>query len=207
MDKRKLHHYWKTIKKVKYWYFLIAAVIFGVLAVSALRQNNLRALELRDEVLKTDQQNGDTEAALRKLREHVYAHMNTNLATSTSVYPPIQLKYRYERLVAAEKARVGELSKNNIYNDAQKYCEQNFPQSFFGAGRLPCIQGYIDSHPAPVIQEQAIPDSLYKFNFESPRWSFDLAGWSIILGIIFVLLFVARFVLELWFRQQFKSHL
>lgn len=207
MDKRKLHHLWRTIRKVKYWYFLVAAVVFAALAVSALRHNNLRALELRDEVLKVDRENGDTEAALKKLREHIYAHMNTNLATNTSVYPPIQLKYRYERLVAAEKARV-EQSKSNVYNDAQVHCERTSPQSFYGAGRLPCIQAYIDSHPIPAqAQEQPIPDALYKFNFESPRWSFDLAGWSIILSGIFFMLFAIRLLLELWFQQQFKRHL
>lgn len=207
MNKRKLHHAWKTARNIKYWYFLIIAVSFGALALSALRHNNLRALELRDEVLRVDQQNGDVEAALKKLREHVYAHMNTNLASHTSVYPPIQLKYRYERLVAVEKARV-EQTKGNIYNDAQRHCEQTQPQSFYGAGRLPCIQAYLDSHPLPVqAQEQSIPDALYKFNFESPLWSFDLAGWSIILSIVFFLLFTARLLLELWFRQQLKNHL
>jgi hypothetical protein len=206
MDKRKLQQLWRTVQKVKFWYFLLLAVIFGALALSALRQNNLRALELRNQVLRADEQNGDVEAALKTLREHVYAHMNTNLATSTSVYPPIQLKYRYDRLVAAEKARVAEQSKNTVYNDAQKHCEQTQPQSFFGAGRLPCIQAYIDSHPAPAVKEQPIPDALYKFNFESPRWSFDLAGWSIILCVIFSITFALRLVLEYWFRQQLNTH-
>lgn len=205
MDKRHLHHIWTRLRIVSYWYFLIACIATAIIAVFALRQNNLTAIRMRDEVLLVDKNNGNTEAALRKLREYVYGHMNTDLATDTSVYPPIQLKYRYERLVAAEKARVA-ASTGDPYNDAQKYCETNFPESFFGAGRLPCIQNYLDTHPINS-KEQPIPDSLYKYNFASPVWSPDLAGWSIVLVGVFILMFLARFLLELWFRSQFKKHL
>lgn len=204
MNKRHLHHVWTKIRVVSYWYFLIGVVISGVIAVMALRQNNLTALRLRDEVLKTDQQNGDTEAALRKLRKYVYSHMNTDLSSGTSIYPPIQLKYRYERLVEAEKARV-QAANGNIYNDAQTYCEKTSPQSFYGAGRLGCIQDYIDRQPASA-KPQAIPDALYKYNFASPAWSPDLAGWSLVSLVFFLLMFLIRFGLELWFRYQFKQH-
>ena len=208
MDKKNLHRLWKTLNRASYWYFLIACVVFAVVAVFALRQNNLKAIQLRDEVLKVDQQNGDTEAALKKLRQYVYGHMNTDLASSTSVYPPIQLKYRYERLVTAEKARVDQAnSSSNLYNDAQKYCEVNFPQSFFGAGRLPCIQNYLDSHNAPTtVKEQPIPDSLYKYNFASPPWSADLAGWSLVFCVFFLLLFLLQFGLGKWLRHKLRNH-
>lgn len=204
MNKRHLHHIWTIIRRVSYWHFLIACLVSGVVAVFALRQNNLTAIKLRDNVMQVDKQNGDTEKALKTLRSYVYSHMNTNLATNTSVYPPIQLKYRYERLVAAEKARVA-ASTGNPYNDAQTYCEKNFPESFYGAGRLPCIQNYLDTHPVSA-KEQPIPDSLYKFNFASPVWSPDLAGWSLVFSGLFLFLFALRFLIELWFRHQFHTH-
>ena len=204
MNKRYLHHLLAKLRRVSYWYFLVACIIFGASAVIALRQNNLNAIKLRDQVLATDQQNGDTETALKNLRVYVYSHMNTSLATSSTIYPPIQLKYRYERLVATEKTRVANIN-GNLYNDAQKYCEQNFPQSFIGAGRLPCIQNYLDSHPN--AKEQAVPDSLYKFDFASPVWSPDLAGWSLVAFGLFAFLFMVRFVLEQWLRHELKNHL
>lgn len=207
MNKKRLHHFWVKLRRISYWYLLIACVACGLTAIFALRQNNLTAIRLRDEVLKVDQQNGDTEAALRKLRQYIYSHMNTNLATSTSVYPPIQLKYRYERLMAAEQARVDQANGNTIYNDAQKYCETNFPQSFYGAGRLPCIQNYIDTHPPSTVKARPIPDALYKYDFVSPVWSPDLAGWSLVFFALFLVLFVVRFLLELWLRHQLKNHL
>lgn len=209
MNKRKLYHTWVQLRRVSFWYFLVAFVLSGIVAIFALRQNNLNALSLRNEVLKVDKANGSVEAALKELREYIHGHMNTDLASATSVYPPIQLKYRYERLVAAEKARVDQLnSKSNLYNDAQKHCEATQPQSFFGAGRLPCIQTYLDSHGGQALeQEKPIPDSLYKFNFASPAWSPDLAGWSLVVAAIMFLLFAVRFGLERWLRYQLKHHM
>lgn len=204
MNKRKLHHTWTKLRLFNSWFFLIAFVISGSFAIFALRHNNLTAINLRNEVLQTDKDNGDTEVALRRLREYVHGHMNTNLATDTSVYPPIQLKYRYERLLQAEKDRVAAAS-GNIYNDAQNYCEKNFPQSFYGGGRLPCIQDYLDTHPR--AEPRPIPDSLYKFNFASPAWSPDLAGISLVMSGVFLLLFIIKLLLDRWLRLKMKQHL
>jgi hypothetical protein len=146
------------------------------MSVFGLRSNNLAALSLRDNVLKVDQQNGDVETALRQLRIYVYAHMNTDLTSGpNAIKPPIQLKYRYDRLVAIEKDRVSSVNAK-VYNDAQTTCEQLFPHGLSGGGRVPCIQDYVTAHGA---KEKTIVDALYKFDFASPVWSSDLAGWSL----------------------------
>jgi hypothetical protein len=203
MDKRKLHHVGKVLRTFSAWYFLIAFLLCGAVTVLALRQNNLTALELRDNVLVVDEQNGDVEAALRELRVYMYSHMNTSLATEGGVYPPIQLKYRYERLVEAqlEKTSTG----NTVYADAQKYCEANEPESFYGAGRLTCIQNYIDRQPKNVQPKTtSIPDSLYKFDFASPRWSPDLAGWSMVFTAVFGFLLILRLALDRWLKWSLR---
>ncbi len=204
MNKRRLHHTWRQLHKFSAWYFLLGFVIWSGIAVGALRNNNLTALRLRDEVMKVDQQNGDVEAALRELRAYMHGHMNTSLAVEGGVYPPIQLKYRYERLVEAELAKTNQ--SNTVYADAQKYCEANEPESFYGAGRLTCIQGYIDRQPNVKTETPYIPDSLYKFDFASPAWSADLAGLSIVAAALFGILFVVRFGLERWMRSKLKRH-
>lgn len=204
MNKRKINHYWHKYKNLSLWWLIIAVVVSGLITAFALRQNNLIAIKLRDDVLQTDKQNGNTEASLQKLRSYVYSHMNTDLAGNSAVYPPVQLKYRYERLVAAEKARVAALN-GNVYNDAQVYCEKNSPQSFYGAGRLPCIQAYIDSRPGSV-KETPIPDSLYKFDFVSPVWTPDLAGVSLVLFVLFSFALVVRLILQFWLRSVLRSH-
>jgi hypothetical protein len=202
MHKRKLHHLWVRLRPISYWYFIVLFVVSGGMALLALRHNNLQAIELRDKVLQADEQNGDVEASLRELREFTYTHMHAGLANDNGIYPPIQLKYRYERLVAAEKARVAGANAT-VYQDAQSYCEARFPQGLSGSNRLPCIRDYIDSHPAPI--EQPIPDALYKFDFVAPLWSPDLAGWSLVATGVLLLLLIIRIVAEIWLKSQIDS--
>ena len=203
MDKTKLHHLWRKIHPVSYWYFLIAAIIFGIIGVFGLRQNNLNAVKLREHVSKVDEQNGDVELALRQLREYVYSHMNTDLSSGTSIQQPVQLKFRYERLVAAEKERVN-AANSKVYTEAQAVCEKKFPASSSGGPRVPCIEEYVTTHGE---KEQPIPDALYKFSFASPRWSPDLAGFSLLFSALFFVLFVLRFITERLIRHNLKQHL
>lgn len=184
-------------------YFLIGFILASLLAIYGMRQNNLTALRIRDAVISADEKNGDVESALRELREFVHAHMNTQLASGpNAIRPPIQLKYRYERLVAAEKARVSEANQK-IYNEAQVICERQFPTGLSGGGRVPCIEQYVTTNG---VKEKPIPDALYKFDFVSPVWSPDLAGWSWIAAGVFFILFLVRFGLERWLNHEFHAH-
>lgn len=156
-------------------------------------------VKLREAVYTADQQNGDVEAALTKLRAHVYGHMNTNLTSgSNPIKPPIQLKTRYERLVAAEAENI-KAANAQIDAKAEQICSQQFPAGGFNAPRVACIQDYVGAN---ATKARVIPDQLYKFDFVSPRWSFDLAGISIVLSLIFFILFLSRVVLEHYMRRR-----
>ncbi|GAC1391671.1 MAG: hypothetical protein NVSMB46_05020 [Candidatus Saccharimonadales bacterium] len=202
MNKAKIHHYSSQLQRVHYGYFLAACGVSVVVSVVALRNNNITALHLRDDVLAADQQNKDVESSLYTLRRYIYGHMNTNLETPNGVYPPIQLKYRYERLVQNEKNRV-EAINSQVYTDAQHTCEQLYPHSLSGGPRVPCIQDYVTKHGA---KEQPIEDSFYKFAFSSPFWSPDTAGISIIISGLLFIVFIVRFVIEMWFRHILRQH-
>lgn len=202
MNKRHLHHIWTKIRPVSYWYFLAAFFISLSVSVYALRQNNLQMIKLRDIVNQTDQQNGDVETALRNLRVYIFSHMNTNLASGpTPIKPPIQLKYRYERLLKTEQDKAA-ASNTKIYKEAQSTCEQRYPADT-GGPRAQCIQDYMTSHG---IKEQPIQDGLYKFDFVSPSWTPDLAGWGLVATAIFLFLFLLRYCLEKWAKTVLNSH-
>lgn len=204
MHKRKLHHLLVALRPISYWYFVAIFVVSAFIAAYALRQNNLQALELRDKVIEVDKQNGDVEAALHELRSFTYGHMNASLATEGGIYPPIQLKYRYERLVEAELKRV-QGTDQDLYAEAQKQCEAQNPSGFFGATRLGCIQQYVDKNAKPEAKPRPIPDDLYKFDFATPRWSPDLAGWSIVVAVIAFILLITRILAQLWLRHQLSD--
>ena len=200
MDKRYLHHLWTRIRVVKTWYLFAAFLVFAIIAVVALRQNYTTMTQYRDVVYQADRDAGNVEKALQDLRAYVNAHMNTGLDAGNGVYPPVQLKYTYERLVKTEKDRVDAVT-SQIYTDAQKQCEAQYPGSFSGGPRVPCIEQYIKSHGATA---RTIPDALYKFDFASPRWSPDLAGWSIVLSVLFLAFTILRFVLGRWLQTITK---
>jgi hypothetical protein len=187
--KRTLYHVWIKLRSIEPSYLFVLLAVFVVLGAIGLRSNYETRTELLLNVREADKYGGDVEAALRELRQHVYAHMNTSLQSgSDGVYPPIQLEYTYNRLVEAGLAETKQASEQ-VYSEAQAHCERLHPESYSGGPRVPCIREYVSSHG---VATKTIPDGLYKFDFVSPRWSSDLAGWSIVGGSIVSVVLIIR---------------
>src|SRR3954469_4688027 len=144
MNKRSMHHIWIKFRHIKPWYFLAIAVVSGVLCVFALRANNQHMIKLRTAVYAADEKGTDVQKPLKDLQAYVTSHMNTNLSSgTTAVYPPIQLKYTYERLIQAQG---GQVQSSQLYSEAQAYCERQNSSDFSGRNRVPCIEQYVQSH-------------------------------------------------------------
>jgi hypothetical protein len=155
-------------------------------------------IKLRDEVYAADKADGDVKGTLLRLQAYVTTHMNTNLSAGQgAVYPPVQQKYTYDRLVQAESDTAAS-SNTQLYTAAQSYCQAQIPAGFSGRGRVPCIEQYVQSHDTAL---PTIPDALYKFDFISPSWSPDVAGWSLLFTVFCWLLFVAVFITHLWLKH------
>jgi hypothetical protein len=194
MNKKQLHHLYKRIRLIKPWYLLVLLVFFALLAVYGLRHNYKTMVELRDAVYTADAQNGNVETALQDLRRHVYGHMNTNLSSGkNAIKPPIQLKARYERLSAGDQVRIKQ-QNDAISAQGEAICAQQYPAAGYNAPRVACLQEYMRVHATTTVS--SVPDALYKFDFISPRWSPDLAGWSIVFAVIFLILLILRVILE-----------
>src|ERR1700679_2202908 len=100
MNKRHLHHLWTKIRWIKPTYVLVIAAVLSVTCIFALRANNEHMIKLRNSVYSADKNDGNVEAALQNLQSYVTSHMNTNLVSGNgTVYPPIQLKYTYQRIL------------------------------------------------------------------------------------------------------------
>lgn len=201
MNKRKLHHQYRKIRIVKAWYFLVAGLIFLAVGIQALRQNNFEAIRLRDEVVKADEKNGDVETPLRDLREHAYSHMNSDLSSgATTIKQPIQLKNRYESLVAAEekKAKARNLE---IQKKAESICRQKFPAGGFNSSRVACVADYLRDNAA---KPRAIPPELYKFDFISPAWTADKAGLSLLAAGMLLAVFIIRLIAGWWYKSEIE---
>ena len=198
MNKRSLHHFWRYFRNIHPWYFLLVAVIAGAISVVSLRHNNEQMIVLRDAVYQADKNDGDVEGALRNLRGYVFSHMNTSLASGpNAVHPPIQLKYTYERLQAAQQVSLGQ-NNSQLYGQAQQACEAQ-GETTTAQTTIACIQEYAASHG---IQLASIPEGLYKFDFVSAKWSPDLAGWSLVITIVSLVSFVICFIYS-WFIKRY----
>jgi hypothetical protein len=161
-------------------------------------------VKLREAVYVADRNNTDVQGALNRLQAYVTAHMNTNLSSGPNVvYPPIQLKYTYDRLVQAAQNSSGDQTQNQLYSEAQHYCEQQNSVDFSGHNRVPCIEQYVQSHGGTSAPTSiTIPAALYQFSFISPKWSPDLAGWSLIIAVLCWLLLPLVIIMNRWFRHH-----
>lgn len=181
------------------WGFLVAACISGAVFLNSYIGNSELAKQKYEVLLAVDAAGGDVEKALYDLRVFVYSHMNTTIGSETGVRPPIQLKYTYERLVAAEKERVKK-ANDDLYNKGQVVCEQQFPNDFSGRARVPCVSEYVITN---AVKEQTIPEGLYKYDFVSPLWSADAAGISLLVTLLCVFLFVVRLLIYKSMKHHF----
>lgn len=197
MNKRRLHHVWTRIRQVRPWHLVLAGLLCLSVGVYALRENNLRMVQLRAAVYEADRTGGDVQGALTDLQRYVTSHMNTDLSGgSNAVYPPVQLKHSYERAQAAISAQSG---NEQVYIDAQVHCERTNPEGFSGRFRVPCIQEYVRTHGASTAQ---VPDSLYKYDFMSPVWSPDLAGFAVLATMLCFSLALGLWVFERWLKSK-----
>ena len=170
-------------EKLKMWHFLVLFITSVPLTATLLRQNNLNAVQLRDDVLQVDEETGDiakVAPVLEEYRRYVFNHMNTDLGT-------IELPGTFNTAVEKLRLRAQQSGSANgeIYAEAQRECED--PNILLTA-RAQCVQDYVIANSAPgsdAISEIDFPDkSLFSYSFASPRWSPDLAGFSLLFSAL-----------------------
>ncbi len=177
----------KVISRTPVFILICLIIASGITSVVALRHNNQTMVKLRNAVYAADKNNTDVNLALNNLRDYVYGHMNTSLSSGTNnIKPPIQLKYTYQRLYDSEVSQI-ETTNQQVFSDAQNYCI-SVKQANFDS---PCVQNYVVNHGVKDTSVN-IPVGLYQFDFISPSWSPDLAGWSLVATAIFLLALVVK---------------
>ena len=197
MIKRHLRHAWKLFRRISPLYFFVLAIAFGFIGVFGLRANNSQMAELREAVYAADRDNGDVQGALQAWQANVTAHMNTSLNTgNTAVYPPVQLQYTYQRLIQAQAASQAG-ANSDLYTRAQAYCQTQNSTDYSGRNRVPCIEKYVQENGTASNVGVKIEPSLYQFDFVAPRWSPDLAGWSLFAAVVLFTVAISKFAVQL----------
>lgn len=166
----------------------------GITTVVALRNNSQNAQELYEELLEADESGENVEQALDELRGYIYSHMNTEIGSENGIHPPIQLQATYNRLVTAEQKRIEDIN-DSVYDEAQQRCEAQFGAGSLRDGRVQCVEAYIEENS--VEASSSVSPDLYRFDFEPPVWSPDVAGYSLLVTILLGAILIFRGTLAL----------
>jgi len=168
--------------------------------VFGLRQNNLRMIELRDNLVAVDEADGDIDTALRDLGDHITNHMNTNLNR------PVELIHSYNRAVEVARADAEASTDSKIYKKAQQVCET---PSIPLTARAQCIQDYIEDNARPGDNPEPLKlptKDFFTYDFATPAWSFDMAGLSILFASLLAIVLLARIFAGMIIKRILKSH-
>lgn len=187
MDKRTLHHILRGLRQLRVKHLSVACAVLLVLGVFFLRQNNLHMITLRNLTIQADEQNKDIPKALTNLRNYIAAHMNTGMGERG-----IYLEHSYQRSYeAAVQTAIQNGSK--VYEQADQACQAAYSKASSFQAYAQCVADKTASANLPVKMPSA---DLYRFNFISPAWSPDVAGFTLLAASLAGLLLVGRLVLQ-----------
>jgi len=207
-DKKQVRKSIKDLQRIKTWQLLVLLILVGFISATFLRLNNIGMIERRAAVIAADK-TGDQENTIQRLydlQQYVSGHMNTDLGKG------VYLEAGYQRdSQAALTAASGDQNPNgNIYKKAQEVCAPRF--SHYSTAYLQCTTSELAKYPAStdLIGAVKLPAaSAYIHDYESPIWSSDFAGWSLVVCAVIVLMILARLIglgiLKLMLSRHYRS--
>lgn len=158
---------------------LVTLIILVPLIAVALRSNNLRMVQLRDDVVQADK-TGHIEAvqaAARRLHRYTLTHMNTTTGK-------IALQTVYNNAVQQAMEQTFVTIDKDAYHRAERACGDKL-----AAGGYPALASCVSQQVGQHNLERAplkVDPSLYYVDYLAPRFSFDLAGWLMVLATLTV---------------------
>jgi hypothetical protein len=207
-DKKRMKKTVKDLQRVKTWQLLVLLLLAVFIAATFLRLNNIGMSERRASVVAADKQ-GDQTVTIKRLydlQQYVSTHMNTDLGTG--VY--LESSYQRDSQNLLDRAAGDTNPNGNIYKKAQEVCAPRF--SGYSAAYLQCTTDELAKYPAGdnLIQDVHLPSAnAYLHDYESPTWSPDFAGWSLVTCVVLALMIVVRLisigVLRILLRHHYKS--
>jgi len=194
----------RQLQHVKTWQLVILLVLFGFVAATFLRLNNIGMVQRRDAVLAADK-NGD-EAVIQErlydLQRYVTAHMNADMG---SIY--LENQYKRDSQAVIDQAGNDGNPNGNIYKKAQEVCAPKF--THYSQAYLQCTVDYLSQfapadNPASTV---TLPRAdAYRYSYVSPLWSSDFAGLSVLICLFIILTIIARLLGVAILRTMLKMH-
>lgn len=207
-EKRRVRKTIKELQRIKTWQLLVLLILAVFIAATFLRLNNIGMVERRAAVIAADKA-GDEASTIQRLydlQQYVSAHMNTDLGKG--VY--LESTYQRDSQTALNQASGDQNPNGNIYKKAQEVCAPRF--SHYSTAYLQCTTGELAKYPASsnLIDAVRLPSaSAYLHDYESPLWSPDFAGWSVVVCAVIILMICVRLIslgiLKAMLRRHYRS--
>lgn len=197
MNKKQIRTTLKKISMLKTWQLIILLILVLFIAATALRLNNVGMDQRREGVYSADEA-GDEDIIhqrLLSLREYSSSHMNANTGAFV-------LKNQYDRdsqralADAQNKSEESESPNGNIYKKAAEVCDPQF--SGYSQAYMQCFMNELNKYPesGAVSDSVVLPTAeLYQYDFASPIWTPDIAGWTVLLAIIISVVIITKITL------------
>ena len=201
-DKRQLKRGIRRLQHLKTWQLVLLLVLFGFIAATFLRLNNIGMAQRREAVLKADQSGDPTaiKSRLFDLQRYVTAHMNADMG---SIY--LEQQYKRDSQGVLDAASGVTNPNGNIYRKAQDTCAPKF--THYTQAYLQCTLDYLAQYsPAGNTTSSVnLPKADgYRFSYVSPLWSPDFAGFTVLICLLILVMIVARMVGILTLRIMMK---
>lgn len=206
-DKGRIKQGIKGLQAVKTWQLVILLLICGFVAATFLRLNNIGMVQRREAVINADKAD-NSDAIIQRLydlQQYVSGHMNTDLGRG------VYLESAYSRDVQKwQETQYGDSNPNgNIFKKAQEVCAPQF--AHWSMAYIQCTTNELAKYPAakdPATDTSKPRQEAYIHDFESPIWTPDFAGWSLVACAVILLMIVVRLVslgvLQIMLKQRYR---
>ncbi len=200
--------------KIRTWQLLVVLIPLLFIDATLMRQDHIRMTELRDAVLKADEEENDEEIAktLAELRDFVSSNMVINVVEENGAEKitfgtgPFYLEHSYVRAAnkALEEAEASMTGDNNpygnVYGEAGQVCRAQAIQNGWAWNNpnfINCMLTEINKYPsAAELQDKIlakIPSTeMYRHNYASPILAPTFTGFMVLITLVVIVVIFIR---------------
>lgn len=206
-DKRQIKQSIKKLQRIKTWQLIVIFILTSFVAATFLRLNNVGMVERRNAVINADEKGDDqvTRSRLYDLQSYVSSHMNTDMGKGLFLTGA----RKRDAETAYAKASNDSNPNGNIYKKAQEVCAPQFTN--YSYAYLQCTLNELSKYPESsdlIVQVQLPPSEAYLRVYNSPLWSPDFAGWSVVICVVILIMILARvtgvIILKIFLHHHYK---
>lgn len=206
VDKRSIQKDVKRLRRVKTWQLMILLILAAFLAATFLRLNNTGMVQRRNAVSAADKA-GDAQQLTERLAE-LQRYSSTHMNASSGV---IYLQHQYDRdaQAAIEEASNSSSESASANSHAEEVCHPQY--SGWSTAYMQCfLEELAKYRTSETLAEPQLPNTeLYRYEYASPLWTPDFAGWSSLVVVLIFLVIIIRLIslgiLRILLRHRYRS--